>query len=517
MAKPGKDRILTQKHIRFFIQPGGSAPNNPLKYSGISGTYLNVESVANPIRGGISPVNVHDPRQVGRYQQVADKIEAPDFASSTVQFLQRREALPEHLTTLSDCDATIYQVVGDCKDLSDFLNGWSAYIKIMSNGSVTDVEEAGGAWDSDEQLQDDLSYTWDKVYNTGKMSFGEKASTNVFSEVIDIVYGSRVQCGKCGPSDNGTKLIYAVTNNTGGSAGEAPSVFYSNDSGATWTQSLITVSVFTDVPTAIDIVGRHLVVLFDDGAAGGYFHSEIANITGVPSTTWTKVTTGFVSAKAPQDIFVQSASLFWVCGDGGYIYKGTNITSGVSVNNAGDATTTDLNRIHGLDEIIIAVGDSGVSIVSLNRGDTFATVAVSPTPGMNDLTALYVKDDFEWWYGNADGGLFYSLDQANTWTTVTLSGTVSAINDIVFATSEVGWVSTVNGDPTATIHATFNSGVDWTTSTPRIQNLPTFDRANRLAVPLVPNFNVAANFLAVGGLAGDGTDGIILLASAPTL
>jgi hypothetical protein len=515
MPKPSKERILTQKHLRFFIQPGGSAPNNALKYSGIDGAFLNVESVTNPIRGGINPINVHDPRQIGRYQQVGASIDAPDFPTSTVQFLQRRDALPEHLTTLADCDATIYQVAGDCKDLSDFVNGWSAYIKIMSNGAVTEVEEAGSAWDSDEQLQDDLSYTWDKVYNIGKMSFGEKASTNVFSEVIDIVYGSRVQCGKCGPSDNGTSLIYAVANNTGGSAGEAPSVFYSNDSGATWTQSLITGSAFTDVPTAIDIVGRYLVVVFDDGGAGGYFYSEISTITGVPSTTWTKVTTGFVSAKAPQDIFVQSASLFWLCGDGGYIYKGTNVITGVSVKDAGDATTTDLNRIHGLDEIIIAAGDSGVAIVTLNRGDTFATITSAPSA--NNFTALAVQDDFNWWFGDASGGLFYSLDQGNTWTTVTLSGTVSAINDIVFATSEVGWVSTVNGDPTAAIHGTFNSGVDWTTSTPRIQNLPTFDRANRLAVPLVPNWNVAANYLAVGGLAGDGTDGIILLASAPTL
>lgn len=514
MPKVTADEILTQKHVRFFLQPGGPGPTNSLLYSGVDGAYLNIESVSNPRSGGINPINVHDPRRQGFYKRVGRSVDPPDLPSFTVNFLQKKDALPKHLVELGDCVTNFYQVVGDCKDLSDFTRGWTSYVKIMSNAENTTVEEKGGAWDGDEQLQDDLEFVPSAVYNVGKIGFGEKASVEVYSEVIDVVYGNRVQCGACGPSDNGTKLMYAVASNTVASPGQAPSVFYSVDGGLNWTEIAITGSASTDVPVAIDVVGNYLLVVFDDAGTGGYFYTELNSITGAPSATWTKVTTGFVTAHGPTDIWVQSPRNVWLTGRSGYIYKLTSVSAGVTVIDASNSTAENLNRIHGLEEIIVVTGDNGVVLYSTNRGRTFA--ATSANPSANDIDALWVVADFLWYVGDDGGDVYYTLDQGISWTQET-SVNGAAVHDIVFATDEVGYISYTTAGPVAVITTTFNGGADWTMGSPRLLNVPTADRFNRIAVPDVPNANTAANNMLIGGLAGNGSDGIVLVGTVATV
>lgn len=518
MTKITASEINTQKHVRYFAQRGGANPANPIRYSGQDSTYINIESVSNPVRGDINRVNVHSPNRIGTYRPVAQTVDAPDFPTATVQFYEKKDVLPAHLVNMRSCKTTFYQVVGDCKDLSDFDNGWSSYIKVLADGTVTTPEEAGGSFDGDEALTDELEFTFSQVYNIGKIGFSERATTEVYSEVKDIVYAGRENCGNCGPNDDGTNLIYAVTDNTVGSPGDTPSVYYTTDGGITWTQLLINGSASTDVPVAIDIVGQYLIVVFDDGSTGGYFWSEINNITGVPSSTWTKVTTGFTTSKQPTDVFVANAREVWFSGKGGYIYKSSaNITSGVSVIDAGDATTNDLNRIHALDEVIVAVGNSGNVIYSVNRGETFATTVTYPT-GVASNSSVQVLSDYTWWVGDESGGLYYTNDQGNSWTSAGfLPSDITKVNDVVFVTSEVGFCAAQTADPTARIYATMNGGVSWTTSSPRILNLPTFDYVNRMAYPQIENVSLAVNNLAVAGLAGDGADGIILVATATVL
>lgn len=511
------DEINTQKHVRFFVQPGGSSPANPLHFSGTDNTYLNIEESNNPVRGGITPIRVHDPRRPGRYRNVGRTVEPPDFPSSTVQFMQKKDVLPRHLTTLPDCLAAIFMVVGDCRDLSDFQGGWSSYVKVYSNGLVTDVTEAGGSFDGDEALMDDLEYVWDAIYNIGKLGFSEKATTEVYSEVVDIVYGSRVQCGICGPADNGTSLIYALINNTVASPGSGPAVAYSlKGQNGPWTVTNINGAAAGDVPKAIDVVGQYLIAVFDNGTTGGYFYAQLNAITGMPGT-WTKVTTSFVTAKAPQDVFVNTSREIWFAGKGGYVYKTDNILAGVTTIDAGNTTTQTLNRIHGLDEVIVAAGEGATLIYSLNRGNSF-TLETNPPAGATNIDALSVNGDYLWWVGTDNGKVFYNDSQGeNVWIELTFPGTPLLIQDIVFPTPEVGYLALTTSGPTAVFYTTFNGGKDWTNSSPRILNFPTLDRVNRIAAPEVDNANVAANNVALAGLAGNGTDGIILIGTAATL
>lgn len=508
MNKIPENQIITKSMIRFFVQPGGAGPENEILAGGVSGTYMNIESVANPVSGGISPINVQDPSRANKYLQVGEQVDPPDFATFTVQFTQHKGNLPRHLVTLGECPTNFYQVAGECSDLTDFLGGWSAYTKVMSNASPTNATEGGSSFDSGEQVMDEIEYTSKGgVFNLGKLGIGEFGAVTVYSEVIDIVYGSQETCGNCGPSNDGTRWIYALMKNTVASTGQAPSFSYSVDYGVTFTDLAITGSASTDVPVATAIVGNYLVAVFDDGATGGYFYAEINKITGIPGA-FTKVITGFVTGKAPTDIYVNSASLIWFSAKGGYIYKSTSISGGVTPVNAGAATTNQLNRIDGLGEIIVCVGASGTVVVSLNKGETFNTTTSNPSA--NSLNAVSVNGQYLWWVGDSTGDVYYTLTQGYNWTQKNIPS-ITAVQDIVFANQEVGWIIGTSAGPTAEIYTTWNGGYSWTNSTPRILNFPTFDRANRIAVPNSSNRNTNVNNIALAGLGGNGTDGIILL------
>ncbi len=45
------------------------------------------------------------------------------------------------------------------------------------------------------------------------------ARTLIDREVLDVVYGTRQMCGNCGPENDGSKWIYAITRSSGGSPG----------------------------------------------------------------------------------------------------------------------------------------------------------------------------------------------------------------------------------------------------------------------------------------------------------
>ena len=58
---------------------------------------------------------------------------------------------------------------------------------------------------------------------------------------------------------------------------------------------------------------------------------------------------------------------------------------------AGNATTNDLSRIHGRDEIIVASGASDTLVYSTNRGESWSTLTSTIT---GTIQALWVVDDY---------------------------------------------------------------------------------------------------------------------------
>ena len=328
------------------------------------------------------------------------------------------------------------------------------------------------------------------------------------------MFAGGIDCGACGPSDNGSSRLYAVTKSSGAASPGTPAeVIYTVDGGLTWSQQNITGLGGTVDPTAIELVGNFLLVL--DTAGNGYWIAEINTLTGVPGS-WTNVTTGFVASKQPNDVYVVSPNEVYFAANGGYIYKSTDIASGVTVLDAGNVNTTNYQRIHGQDDTIVVVGDSGKIVKSNNRGATFANVTLSPTSAT--VRAVLVLDDWRYWVGTSGGKVYYTVNGGETFVEQTLpGGAYTVIDDIIAATDEVIHIAARTSVSACRLLTTWCGGQKWAstaTNTQRLQNVPTATRFNRLATPRTGQNTTDSNTLAVGGLSGGGTDGILTLGVA---
>lgn len=507
------NEILTQNFIRAFTQRGGPSPSNPLLFAGLDEQYLMVGDISRPDRGSISPINVNDPRVRGLFKQVGVTIEAPDIPSSSVTFKQRYGGVPWYKFRLN-CPINVYEAEGLCGDPADPINGWQT-LNILSRGLSSDKTYQGRTpFDGSDESLAEVQFSWlGDVYSVGGIVLGETAAVDVTTEVVDIVYGSNALCSDCGPANDGTKWVYALQQTAGGSSAVNGKVLYSVDSGATWTASAITGLGVGVLVTAIEIVGQYLIVVAKSENA--YYVAQINQMTGAPGT-WTKVTAGFVATKTPNDIYVESPSRVYFVADGGYIYVSTDILAGVSVLSAAGATTNNLNRIHGAGGTLLAVGASNTILKSTNRGQTWAATVGSVT---GTLQAVAVVGALTYYVGTAAGGVSVTENGGATWTSLTLPGSaLAAVHDIVFATSEVGYIAATRSGPTATVFGTVFGGRGWSEAgTSRFPAAPTYGRPNRMAFPNVPDLQTAAGNLAVAGLAGGLTDGVIYLGATPVL
>lgn len=505
------NEIITQNSVRLYYQPGGPKPGNPMYFFGVDWQYAFLDGLEHPY-GDISPINMPAPTSTRKWRAVARQKDAPDLPTGSLVVYKKRAVLAKALG--DGCAFNLYLPAG-CGDLSN-PNAFSDFVWVVSNCEVTNVDHGTvTAVDSDEGLTDTYDLTLADEYLVGPIALGEFAAVEVTREVVGIVYGSQAQCGgECGGIDSdGTEWIYALVQDDAASGAVQAYVVYNTSQGlGSWTSLTITGIGVNELVYDIAIVGNRLVVLGTDA----YYHALIDSVTGVPGA-FTKVTNGFVATKSPRDIYVAGPREVYFAGLGGYIYKATDITSGVTAISAGAVTTNDLLRIAGdKNNQIVAVGNSGTVVRSVNRGRTFALTTVSPVAA--NLISIAVPSADVYWVGTATGRLFSTKNGgATTWAETIFDGSGSGrVDDIVFATREVGYFAYASATPAATIFATWN-GTDWNSGPNRLINAPTFGRANRIAVPEFAASQTAANNLAVAGLSSGGTDGVIYLGVAAQL
>lgn len=510
------DEIITQGFVRMFFQLGGPYPNNPLLYYGTDWQYAFVQGGAID-HGSIDAINLPDPLRLKAYRLVGRSRSAPDLPSAQLLVYQKHGIVPRDLGR-QGCNHNIYVVAGNCRDLSDPLNGWSDYVQTYARGLMTGVDygDVMGA-DSDDALMDTYDMTLSDIYRTGQLTFGEVAAAPITREALDAVWGGGVQCGGCGPADNGATHLYTLTTTSGaGSPGMPAEVIHTRfnvDGSQTTAEYNITGLPINTAPTGIDIMGQYLVVLVNSEDA--IYYATLNSLTGAPGT-WTKVTTGFTATFGPLDIFVVSSSRAFIVGDGGYVYLMQSPTTGVSVVNAGVATAQNLNRVHGDgNRTLVAAGAAGAIIISSDGGTTWA--AATATPSATAVTAVAVKDAYHFWVGNSAGARYYTLDRASTWTTQSVSG-ATAITDIVFANDEVGY-TIYTASSGGQVQATQYAGALWAdtvAANSRLGTLPTQVRLNRAALPRT-TVDVSTAVLGLVGLATGSTDGILIVGNTPVL
>ena len=504
MANPlDSNEFIRQSSTRSFYQPGG--PGSPTYFYGLDTLYHFIESASQPQdNGSIDPIFVPDPTRPGRYKLAGRSLSAPELPTVGLVFHESWGGIPGPLMT-PNCEFNLIEVHSRCKDFSDLYNGWDSYVMIYSGFKFSGTNDLGArtAQDSDDPLSISTEATGVSIYPVGALSFGEESTANIVVEVIDVVYGTEVQCANCGTPNNGAQFIYAVTRANVGSPSAPSQVVYTLDGGETWNNSSITGIGTVNEVRYIGIAGN---ILFVGTNATAFFYTVLNELTGAP-TTWQSVT----QPSDFHDVYVQSASAIWFVNNTS-VYKTTNVAIPAS---AVDTNGTALRRINGVDKTIVAAGQSGEVRYSANNGVTWITTSA---PAASNIHAVQVIDYNFWLVGAVNGNVYRSRDLGLSWTALAFpnAGT-GAINDIAVATREVIWIAQTISN-VAYLATTIDGGNSWTganSGSSRIMNWPTFQSISKIAVPSA-KASISANYLAIGGLATGGTDGI-LISAAPTI
>lgn len=500
---------ITLADTRIYWQPAGPGPDNDVFLAGTAdASYIEFTGVGNPERGGITTQKMHNPFERKSYVHTAEIIAAPGEKTASIKFYLSKGGVPRHAVT-KGCRLSIYTAAGDCGDMTQMDTAWDSWLKVVGDGLIGEVNEgdfhtATGV----DPLATTVTATFKENFYVGALAFGVVGQTNITTEVIDVTYGCKKDCGDCGPENDGTRYIYALCKAV---AAAKPYIVYSTDYGATDTILSLVAAVADELPTAIEVVGNYLVVVSPTAQAptnGGVYVSEL-DVNGVPGA-FVKVTAGFVLGSSPSAMTVLGRTEAYISGIGGVIYKMTNPLAGVTIKAAGGSVTAnDLIRITSKGGVILASGAAGTIIRSVNRGMSFAVIT-PPTPlASSTIVSGGIVTDRLWWIGGGTvGRMYYTKDAGVSWKerTFNASGT-GALNDILIVNKHVMYFThTVGG--VVTLYASSNGGNTFTNILPRFVNFPaaTFAKGNRLASPQCAGDDVTVGNILVAGL-GLATDG----------
>jgi hypothetical protein len=455
--------------------------------------------------GDIESIECPDPTEYGAFEEVGTIRGADERATTSLTGRYASDVVSELLELARiKCEADIHVHFGSCEDPSNF-NDFSKAV-VLENAFLTSVSvdelgtiESGGQAAVNESA-DISAKGWYEVLN---MTFSERAGSIVTNEVVDIVICDKISCGDCEDESDGCDKIFAITLQAGGSPSTPADVVYSIDNGDTWyAHDIDTLSAVQD-PTAIGCLGDYVVVTSNDAGSLSYALKSEFGVTGDP--TFTEITTGFVGA--PNDIWSIGRKAF-IVGDSGYVYSTEDATAGVTVLDAGAATSYNLNAVHAAsDQIAVAVGNGGSIVYTLN-GTTWSAVSNPPVPSGAGIhfNCVWAKSAKEWWMGTNDGRLFYTVDQGVSFSEKTFTGSgTGEVHDIAFSTDSIAYLSHATTTPAGRILRSYNGGYSWIVLPEGTSSLPANDKVNALAACAAD-----ANFVAAGGLADDAADGYIV-------
>lgn len=536
MANPlDANELIKQGQTRTFYQPGG--PGTGMYFFGLDTSYHFIDSAEMPSNGTIDPVFVPDPRRPNRYRLVARQIGAPDLPTVSLVFHEQWGGIPRALMS-PKCEFNLYEVHSRCADLSDFYRGWDSYVLVYSGFRFESGIDLGTrtAADSDEGLTANIDAKGAAIYPVGSLGFGEEATTSTYSIVYDVVYGTSITCSECGVANDGSQFIYTLAGpNSSASPSFATSrVVYTIDGGITWTSSALTGSLSTETPAFIDIAGSILYAGVTDGSGGtDIYYTSIDPITGSLGTWSSYAVAGHLS-----DTWVKSPRSIWFAGKDGKVWKTSDILAAPTVIDSGVGASVDFERIHGANDVIVAVGgatspSASVAIrYSKNGGATWSTITDTTLDSFTGIDvsgpakSVFIVDNNIWFIGLEAASGKTNLVKTNTggqtWTPVNYAqSTGDTVNDIAFPTREVCWI-TVNTGTAGNLFTSIDGGNTFARYdvTSRITGYPSssVDTIQRIGCPFTAEPAVAANYVTLVGESTVGAaDAGIIISAAPTI
>lgn len=492
---------------RVWLMDGGAGP-------AVTPTYI-AYGAAGAVEknfGDIERIEVPSRTERGSFDVIGEIQTGEENA--TIPLMLRQVMEPSLMLKIASrkCVVDVQIHMGLCTAPTDYDHGWeTGFIDAFENAHFTtySTEELGTLQSSDEAaINAEAELSARTYYQIGPMTFAERAKSEVAQEIIKVLVCDAPSCGDCANPSDGCQKVYAVSAPAGSSPGVLPEVVVSkNGLNTIARESPITTLAVGEDPDDAACVGDNLVVVSQDGTPTGSLH--YANLQALidGTETWTEVATGFVATKGPRAIDNFGPFDVFFGGAGGYIYYSSDPTSGVSVLDAGVATTQDLNDIYAFStEIVIAVGASNAVVFTLN-GSTFQSVT-GPAVGIA-LNCVFARTEREWWIGTAGGKLFYTLDQGQHWTEKGFPGSgAGQVDDIEFASNQVGFMAHRTATPLGRILRTISGGNTWYVLPDGDSSLPVNDRINSLAL-----CQRDVNTVYGGGLADNAADGILVKGS----
>ena len=455
--------------------------------------------------GDVEKIEVPDPRQYGKFIEVGSIRGATERPTASLEGRYAMD-LQSDLFRLAgkNCAVDIQIHLGSCQDPSSF-NKFDKAI-VMENVIITQYgTDDLGALSSDDTaaINETVDISGTRIYEIVPLGFSTPGGDVITNEIIDVVIADSITCGECDDESDGASKIYAISKAAGGSGGTSPDIIYSTDKGITWYAYDIDTLTSTQDPTGIAAINEYIVVTC--AAANSLSYCYKTDLKGVTPPSWTEITTGFVATYTPNAI-TSSGNKAYIVGNLGAIYMTEDPTSGVTAVSLGTYITDKLLAVHSSNEdVAVAVGEDGAVVFTIN-GTTWAT-ATRPVGGGVHLNCVYTKSDKEWYVGTSNGKMYYTVNQGVTWAEKAFPGSGSgSVRDIVGATDSVMYMAHTTAATAGRILRSYNGGNSWVVMPENTGVIPVSDHIAALACSYDdPNMVVGV------GLAGDGTDGIIVL------
>lgn len=497
---PINNKFYRNDFSRVFLLANRAGPATTPEYMGLwrAGALTNN-------RGDVTLVRNPSASQYGAFDVVGKILGAPGNPELPImaRYTQDKSRLLELAN--GDCDHDLQVHMGECKNPQDFNRGWTKIV-VLEAGHITSYRTGDlGALDPGERaiVNEEVPFSGETTYEIVQLALASKAGTEITQEIVAVAICDSPSCGLCGLPSNGCQVVFAVEKSSAGSPGIYARVIWTKNGGSTWAADDITTFTVAQNPTDAKCVGTYLVVV--DGAAAELHYKAVADIAAGVAGSWTEVITGFSASGLPRRIFAASPSDVWIVATGGYIYHSSDIPSGVAVQDAGVATSQQLNAVHGVDALnVVAVGNSNAVVVTENGGETWRSVT-GPAVGVN-LNTVWMIDSLRWFVGTNGGKLFYTEDAGTTWVEKAFPGSGAGIvYDVAFSNRSVGYMAHATATPSGRMLRTIDGGASWYVLPEGQGNIPTNLRINDVE-PCLSDVNTV-----YGGGLGAGTDGILVL------
>lgn len=451
--------------------------------------------------GDLTPVIAKDPIVPNKFRIVRKTRGAPELGELTInEYIKRNTRAVVERVAKQFCDHVFFVKIDSCGRPDDVYS-WDSVWVVTGAQMVTLEPGTLQQRDTSDPVEVVGTLSTEDFERLFTVRLGEKAGDLVISEVLDVIYADQQSCGSCAPYSSGCSALYGLTRANVGSPGLSSQLVYTLN-GSDYSKIDIA-ALGGNEGNKIQAVGRYLVVISE--TLGGHVYIEKASLS---ASGWTVVTTGYEAGGSPRAIYSLSPQITYIGGQGGYLYKASDITVEVEVIHDASLTSQNCNAIHANGAYVLSGHDSNALLFSSNYGATFSLV-MGPEVGVN-IRAVWVRSATQWWVGTASGKLWYTVDGGTTWTQRTLpnQATLSEVLDIKFSPdfAEVGAIAVQTTGNTAAIYRTLTGGRIWLKENPGIIQLGTApERLNAVALCGVDN-------IATGGKKVGSSDGVLAVA-----